>query len=430
MVELVRELWNRIVFAGKALGDAVCSMVGVVLETEREVVSVISEVIGATHETKTQAVPMVFLDLLFSVTYMPFVAAVFVILRFLVDDEKTDYKQWPRSFEQFKHLYASKIMYLPPVDEKNKYVIFSDVHMESAIDVKRGIGHFYKNKSLCLSVLKHYAEDRAWTVVFLGDSEEFWCCNDLDDERGVVDKIEPVIEQNRDVYVILSDNFYKNMNPHRFIKIRGNHDDVWKEDAAVSKLAAQGFPGIRVYEFGVIPRNGSEILLMHGHQFDPYNCDANNFFGKFASSLAGETADKMYGLIVSFFNFFHLEVPRIFGVVLAPFFKKNEWYHEQLSLVQSPEMVDDFVFHESIVGILAKRYGCSLIVGHTHGPKVIKKHGIASHFYINSGTSSCWEDCVWTVEVTAEDVILAAWTSESKGSATYQFKLSEATVEF
>ena len=53
----------------------------------------------------------------------------------------------------------------------------------------------------------------------------------------------------------------------RYIKIWGNHDLDWQDDAAPLRTV---FPGIEVYEAALMRAGeGEDILLIHGHQADP-----------------------------------------------------------------------------------------------------------------------------------------------------------------
>ena len=367
------------------------------------------------------AVGKLILVIALALTNIVFLAIAFFVLNSLVDEDKTDYKHWPETLAGFKNTFSNKLAILHEVDASHKYVIVSDVHKESNEDIDAGLGHFHKNKTLFKNVLNHYAQDDSWTLVTVGDAEEFWYCDDLSIEENPVQKVVPIIDSNSDVYGIISDEFYKFKNPRQFIKIRGNHDDVWSNSTAVNKLKNKGFPNIDVYDYAIIRRNGAEILIMHGQQFDPYNCDANNFFGKFASNFVGESIDQLNDTLVSIFG----DGARIEGWSLAPFFTKAEWISDSMGNVEEPEISDGVMFSELPIVDQMRKYNVSMICGHTHGPKVMKDSQNQDRYYINSGTSGWWEDCIWTIEITQEDVTLIAWTSDQMPFRT--FKFSEAT---
>jgi len=371
------------------------------------------------------AVGKLFLVVALAMTNIVFLAIAYFVLKSLVNEDETDYKNWPDTLDEFKNAFSSKLAILPNVDDTHKYVVVSDVHKESQNDIDGGIGHFHKNKELFKAVLRHYAEDDSWTLITVGDAEEFWYCNDLSAEQNPLSKVEPIIETNEDVFSIISENYYKYQTPRRFIKIRGNHDDIWTNNTAVNKLRRNGFPNLKVYEYAVIPRNGRDILIMHGHQFDPYNCDANNFFGKFCSNFVGESLDVLNEVLVDLFG----DDARIEGWALAPFYDRSEWT-DMIEEVENPEISSGIMFDEMLVIDQVRRYDCSIILGHTHAPKVMKDSEDPNRFYVNAGTSGWWEHCVWTVEITPEDITLIAWTlDEDNNLYMYRsFKLSEATV--
>ena len=369
------------------------------------------------------AVGKLVLVIALALTNIVFLAIAFFVLKSIVDVDKTDYKHWPATLDGFKSTFAGKIATPPQVDANHKYVIVSDVHKESQEDIDAGLGHFYQNKTLFKNVLNHYAQDSSWTVVTGGDAEEFWYCDDLSIEENPVNKVVPIIENNSDVYSMISDNFYKYKNPRQFIKIRGNHDDVWSNSTAVNKLEDHGFPNLTVYDYALIKRNGQDILIMHGQQFDPYNCDANNFFGKFASNFVGESIDQLNDTLVDIFG----EGARIEGWSLAPFFTRDEWTSDELPGVENPEISDGAMFSEQPMVDQMRKYNCSIIAGHTHGPKIMTDSQDTDRYYINSGTSGWWEDCVWTIEITLDDVTLNVWTPDDNNQPFRTYPLSNAS---
>jgi len=360
-----------------------------------------------------------------ALTNIVFLSITYFVLKSLVDVDKTDYKNWPDTLAEFKNAFDHKLAILPDVDATHKYVIVSDVHKESLDDINGGIGHFYKNKDLFMAVLSHYAQDDGWTLLSVGDDEEFWYCNDLvDAESNPISKINPIINANSSVFGFLSDSYYKYQTPRHFIKIRGNHDDIWSNSTAVNKLKKHGFPNLEVYDYALIKHNGRDILIMHGHQFDPYNCDANNFFGKFCSNFVGEPLDTLNETLVAIFG----EGARIEGMVLAPFYIRSEWSEIIENDVANPEISSDITFDEQVVVDQIRKYNCSIIIGHTHVPKVIKDSQDQTRYYINAGTCGWWEGCIWTIEITPDDITLKAWTSDDYQNPYRIYKLSEATT--
>jgi UDP-2,3-diacylglucosamine pyrophosphatase LpxH len=346
------------------------------------------------------------------------------VLRQLSDDIKTDYEVWPKDFEQFKLEFKLRTASLPNVDQNHKYVVFSDMHMESAQDIQAGINHFNKNRELFKRVLTHYAENDYWTVITLGDCEEFWYCDRPYTRINPLSKVKPIIDNYSELYCKFSNDFYENFDPHRFIKIRGNHDEVWLKPAAVNILQQYRFPDIQVHDFALVKRNGTEILLLHGHQFDMFNCDAHNFLGKFAVDCIGDPLDRLDLVTERIFN------KNIEGFPLAPFYEKNQWLN-MLGSVQNPKIEAKLTCNEELVVEKMRQYGCSIIMGHTHKPKIMKDSQNNNLFYVNSGTSGWWEGCVWTVEITPEDITLKGWEPENNAvpheyQASYVYSLTSA----
>lgn len=337
------------------------------------------------------------------------------VLKQLSESIKTDYEVWPKDFEQFKLEFQARTAALANVDQNHKYVVFSDMHMESAPDIRAGINHFNKNRELFKRVLTHYAENDCWTVITLGDCEEFWYCDRLYTRINPLSKVKPILDNYRELYDKFAEDFYKNFAPHRFVKIRGNHDEVWLKPAALNILQQYRFPAIHVYDFALVKRNETEILLLHGHQFDPFNCDAHNFMGKFAVDCIGNPLEHLDSFTEQIFK------KNIEGFPLAPFYEKNQWVN-MLGSVQNPQIEAKLTINEGLVIDKIHQYGCSIIMGHTHRPKILKDSKNNS-FYVNSGTSGWWEGCVWTVEITPEDVTLKGWEPENN-AASQEYKAS------
>jgi UDP-2,3-diacylglucosamine pyrophosphatase LpxH len=356
---------------------------------------------------------------------LPLLALAYFSLRSLVDAEATDYKHWPSRFEDFKTAMSDRLVILPDVDQNHKYVVVSDLHMESQADVDSGIGHFYKNAGLLARVLSHYAEDPTWTIIGAGDEQEFWYNADLS-YLSNPEKVDMIMQTHPAVFDDLSNSFYKYKSPRQYVKVRGNHDDVYRESGARNRFRDGGFPNIEVYDYAVVNRNDKPILIMHGQQFDQYNCDANNFFGKFSSNFVGEPIDELNDTLESIFG----SGARIEGWALAPFYTRSEWLPTIDDGVANPKISDDPMFSEKLATVQMRNFDCSIVMGHTHGPKLMKDGQNDQRFYANTGTCGWWEGCVWTVEIKPDDVILSAWTSESDQAPFRTFILSETEAVF
>jgi len=135
---------------------------------------------------------------------------------------------------------------------RHRFVILSDMH--------KGTGNpadsFRHSLPTYLAALDHYFKE-GFTLVVLGDAEELW-------EEPVAE----VIDHNRDVLQSEA-RFY----PERYIRITGNHDNLWEDPLLVRQHLDEFFPGIVprqavLLEFSATPAQqaGGEILLAHGHQ--------------------------------------------------------------------------------------------------------------------------------------------------------------------
>ncbi|MGC9973634.1 MAG: metallophosphoesterase [Bryobacteraceae bacterium] len=346
-----------------------------------------------------------------------FLVIALVVFDDLWDPSNTEYHTWPKAFADFKSTFASKTALLT-VSDQARYVVLSDAHKESKEDVSGGMGHFYKNKELFKAVLQQYLQDETWTVIALGDDEDFWITYDLLDEGDPVEKVEPIIAENADLYGVYSEQFYKNASPRRFVKIRGNHDDVWKRPEALSRLRKHGFPDINVYDYAVISGRAKDILLMHGHQYDDLCCDANNAFGKFASNFAGEPFETISNLAVQIFGAgADLEDVKALASILTVYTPKD--VANYLGDVGNFTTLSKPSGEEKRLPDTMANYDCSMIIGHTHVPRLLRdgRDATQERFYANTGTCGWWEGCAWTVEVTKDDVALKVWTTDGGAGA-------------
>jgi UDP-2,3-diacylglucosamine pyrophosphatase LpxH/transcription termination factor NusB len=331
---------------------------------------------------------------------------------------RMDSQHWPEDFEKFKESVRNNLIELPKPDGRAAYVVISDAHKESQGDVVAGLGHFYQNRDLFLRVMNKYFTDPNldWTVILLGDDEDFWLTRD-GPEGNPFFKIPSIISANKTVYDLLS-QFHK---CGRLIKISGNHDDIWAKSWALGKLEPI-LPGIKVYDYAVIPEfKGRNVLLMHGHQADPFNCNANRELGKFLTDMAaepdellvkvGDFIEKHFGnagkLADWIIDFMHL------GATKFEWEKEKAWLDQKLNYNEN-EVVNKTAYFNSHV-----------IIGHTHHPRM-RKRKEDGPLYMNTATSGCWEDCVWTLELktvvnkdgnSVQSAFLRQWAAGEEGAA-------------
>lgn len=141
--------------------------------------------------------------------------------------------------------------YKRPLRDDNRYIIFSDLHKGA----RNQADDFLPCEHTYLAALDHYLAE-GFTLIVLGDAEELW------EERA-----EDVLAAYKNV--LLSEaRFYKE---DRYIRVCGNHDDLWRSPNQVKKHLDPFFPNIQVQDgvlFEYIGGNGlsSELFLTHGHQ--------------------------------------------------------------------------------------------------------------------------------------------------------------------
>jgi predicted phosphodiesterase len=88
----------------------------------------------------------------------------------------------------------------------------------------------------------------------LGDIEECWLAS-----------INDILKEHMDTYLLERKFYLKN----RYIKVAGNHDDIWYNREKVRSHLFPIFPRIQVYDSVSLnwsSENNRKIFLMHGHQ--------------------------------------------------------------------------------------------------------------------------------------------------------------------
>ncbi len=121
-----------------------------------------------------------------------------------------------------------------------------------------GGDEFAHNSLIYKCALAYYLEE-GFTYIELGDAEELWENEDF----------EQIYITHTSVYDLLRRFHDPDPEKTRYLKVWGNHDEIWKDNTA--PLAGL-FPGLSVYETIrlVAPSPESKtILLPHGHQADP-----------------------------------------------------------------------------------------------------------------------------------------------------------------
>jgi hypothetical protein len=234
-----------------------------------------------------------------------------------------------------------------------KYLIFSDIHRDAKRDdigpFRFGsINHFSENHRLYCDILD-YAYEEGYTVIEAGDGEELWFIRDFGNFTSFEDVLGEITQH--DVEYIDENGGRRTVNSYeklaalhkenRFIRLYGNHDSYLRRPEVFAKLnerfEAEGAYGLKIYDYAVIPcvktmqdfafgslvgeifsglsadekasalleevgtgRLGFDsdpyserkpMIVTHGHQFDFWNCDANNLVGKLFANSVGVPVD-------------------------------------------------------------------------------------------------------------------------------------------
>lgn len=141
-----------------------------------------------------------------------------------------------------------------------KYVMFSDLHLG---DNTRA-DDFRKNTKGFQRALDYYKRN-GYTLIFLGDIEEFWQFS----LKSITSKYQ------KSVY-----NKIKSFGDNRIIRIFGNHDIEWSTPTDPMKNKPGG-SGVAVEAVKLNDKsNHPRILLVHGHQGSTES-DKNSWFSRF-----------------------------------------------------------------------------------------------------------------------------------------------------
>ena len=132
-----------------------------------------------------------------------------------------------------------------------KFIILSDHHRGR----RDGADDFLNNEATYQKALNYYLE-QGYTLLLLGDVEEFW-----------ENPFEIVIKNYKDV-LEMEKQFY---DQNRLLRIWGNHDDIWQVKSYINKYLGGILPGLDVYEAVKLNLFDGEkalgkILFVHGHQ--------------------------------------------------------------------------------------------------------------------------------------------------------------------
>jgi hypothetical protein len=359
-----------------------------------------------------------------------------------------------------------------------KYMIFSDVHRDAPQDLAFRIGHFSYNQDLFLRALD-YCDDNGYTVLELGDCEELWYEPTFDpaQRQSKLDRLKAIVKLHQPVYAKLAalaaDGRY-----HRCI---GNHDSyLWQDPKVVAWRKANPFPELFggfiirkvktmddfLPHIGLDPDNYSwraDMLLMHGHQFDFWNCDEHNRLGKFITNAVGVPPDHADDFLYDFRGIDRFGHPLVeFWDVLAPLDPFNNWPPREVARQWTERIenrpfvenltVDSFIFLESVAALYGylmrsgppslANFSVLLCIGHTHNPQcrpwipfferfnpwhddelfgipVFQNLFALKSRYMSSGPVGWWQDIIWMIEITEEGQPRMAYMSTEDDRPVY-----------
>ncbi|MCB2198451.1 metallophosphoesterase family protein [bacterium] len=151
-----------------------------------------------------------------------------------------------RTFKRLDEAYQASPR-IPFDVENDRYIIFSDVHMADKV---ARVDDFSRNEMIYCHALKHYY-DQGFSLVLNGDVEEGWEA-----------KISAILRAYKDTAYEMERLFADEGFP-RHVRIRGNHDALWRKEKKVQKYLWEAVGEVDVHQ-GL--RLGDDIFITHGHQ--------------------------------------------------------------------------------------------------------------------------------------------------------------------
>lgn len=360
-----------------------------------------------------------------------------------------------------------------------KYMIFSDVHRDAPQDLTFRIGHFSDNQDMFLRALE-WCDDNGYTVLEHGDCEELWYVPTFDpaQRQPKLDRLIDIVQLHAAVYAKLADLGARG----RYYRCIGNHDSyLWEDPAIVAWRAANPFPAVHggfiipqcktmddilQPHLGLNPDNyhtRADMLTMHGHQFDFWNCDEHNRLGKFITNAVAVPPDALDNVIYDYYGIDYLGHPLIkFWDVLTPLDPWNNWPPEDVAREWAEQIEnrlysdnltkDSIIFSETfaaLMGYLMRsgplsplNFSVMLCIGHTHNPQcrpwipfferfnpwrddelfgipVYRNLFALKTRYLSSGTTAWWQHIVWAIEITEQGQPRMVYWSEEDSEPVY-----------
>ncbi len=164
----------------------------------------------------------------------------------------TDYEKWLS--KRLTQVYEENSLQQVRAIDQLRLILFSDLHKGQ----RDGADDFEQCEAVYLAALDYYWP-REFELFLLGDIEELWEVT----PKQVITAYKNVLEMEK--------RFAEARNPRRYVRLMGNHDDLWYEPDEVTKHLGEFLSGSVVVE-GVrlrIKEQGQELgelFLVHGHQ--------------------------------------------------------------------------------------------------------------------------------------------------------------------
>lgn len=379
------------------------------------------------------------------------------------------------------------VLRLDGPSETNKYILFSDIHRDAASDERPpyqfgSIDHFMPNRGQYLELLKHYADIPEYTIIEIGDCEELWFHRDF--SRTPTQKMQEIVQTHVEIYELLRDLHEQG----RYVRIQGNHDSYLQDTETFNVLRdaieSDGSEPFEIYDFAIIegvktmqdvdlwlgldsdPNSDRKpMLLAHGHQWDFWNCEANNILGKMIVSAVVTPLDMLDDPLRDLAGLSRHGSPLVnFKQILGNLPVFNSWQNYEPGVVRMDEIqhmddqsrlfTDDVMYSEtmaSLMGMLIpiapgpNDVDCGLLnlngrcllnlmtLGHTHNPqnqpyydlKVLPyvkevliglqdaiasatfglfdvELGLVKSNYLNTGMTGWHEECIWAIDIGKE----------------------------
>ncbi|MFL5606685.1 MAG: hypothetical protein ACJ8AD_09585 [Gemmatimonadaceae bacterium] len=368
-----------------------------------------------------------------------------------------------------------------------KYMMFSDTHRDAPQDVTFRIDHFSDNQALYLRALE-WCDTEGYTVIENGDCEELWYEPTFDPalRQTKLQRLQDIFQLHQPVYQKLASLAAAG----RHVRSIGNHDSYLWEDPTVVAWRQANFPAFPDIRGGFVipsvkpmddflPHIGldagaytqtAEMLVIHGHHFDFWNCDEHNRLGKFITNAVAVPLDAFDNIIFDYRGIDRLGHPMIeFWDVLDRYTPWNCWPAHDVAREWAQALAyrpltnsltqDSIVFSETLAAVMCYlmrtgpidpfNFGVLLCIGHTHNPqsrpwipylsgynpwrtyelfgeRVFENLFAIKTRYFNSGTVGWWQDVIWATEITANgQPRLVYWCNEDMTPVTMDWELDD-----